>query len=199
MYWIQHPVVLEGRKVRLEPLQYNHVPALIAIASRPEIWSHFPIDGTDAAAMDKELRSAIMKRTTGEQYPFTIFEKGTNAIIGSTRLFDIFFEHKKLEIGWTWYAPAYWGSGLNTECKLLLLTYCFERLGAKRVQLKTRDTNLRSQAAIKKIGAVMEGTLRNDRTMRDGSTRHTVLFSIVEDEWITVKDRLQQMVAANAV
>lgn len=191
MTWIQHPVTLEGPRVRLVPLQQEHFPALAAIARNRQIWEHLPLDGSDEKTLIQNLGTALLKRAYGEQYPFTAIDKQTDRIFGSTRLFEIFPEHKKLEIGWTWYDPEYWGSGLNTECKLLLLKYCFDTLRANRVQLKTRNTNLRSQAAIRKLGAKEEGLLRKDRIMPDGSVRDTVVFSIIDEEWPEVRARLE--------
>lgn len=194
MYWIPHPLVLQGRLVRLEPLQAAHIPALVRIARSPEIWEHLPHDGTDAVALERELRSALIKRSTGEQYPFTVFT-ATGAVAGSTRFFDLFPEHKKLEIGWTWYDPLVWGTGINLECKYLLLEWCFEKRRVQRVQLKTRTANLRSQGAIRKLGAVQEGILRKDRISNTGETRDTVVFSIIDDDWPAVKARLQGLMA----
>lgn len=191
MTWIKHPVTLEGNRVKLVPLQQEHLPDLVAVARNKSIWEQLPVDGSDEKTLAGNLKTAILKRAYGEQYPFTVIDKQTGKIYGSTRLFELFQEHKKLEIGWTWYDPGYWGSGYNTECKLLLLTFCFETLGVNRVQLKTRNTNLRSQAAIKKIGAKLEGILRKDRIMPNGEVRDTVMFSIINDEWPEVKANLE--------
>jgi len=188
--WLHHPIHLSGTRVRLEPLNESHIPDLVALGSDPTIWTHLPFDGSNAAKLTRELGIALVNRVQGSQYPFAILEQESNRIIGSTRLFDIFPEHKKLEIGWTWYAKDAWGKGFNTECKLLLLRYCFETLQANRVQLKTRKTNLRSQAAILKIGASYEGLLRNDRVMPDGSIRDTMVYSIILEEWPKVESLL---------
>jgi N-acetyltransferase len=192
MMTIQHPVVLEDEHILLQPLEAAHFDALIAIGQTPEIWTHLAIDGFMPDVLMTELKAALIKRTTGEQYPFTIVDKRTGAIIGSTRLYNIFPEHRKLEIGWTWYSPEYWGTGCNTACKLLLLTYCFETLHTVRVQLQTREQNLRSRAAIEKLGAKLEGILRNDRIRKEGISRNTAIFSIIDSEWLAVKQSLQQ-------
>jgi len=189
---IQHPVVLEDEHILLLPLDAAHFDALIAIGQAPEIWTHLSIDGFMPDVLMTELKAALIKRATREQYPFTIVDKRTGAIIGSTRMYNVFPEHRKLEIGWTWYSPDYWGTGCNTACKLLLLTYCFETLGTVRVQLQTREQNLRSRAAIEKLGAKLEGILRNDRIRKDGISRNTALFSIIDSEWPAVKQGLQQ-------
>lgn len=190
--WIQHPVTLEGDLVKLVPLDKTHFADLVRIGQQPEIWTHLPFDGTDVHKLEHELQSALLKRMNGEQYPFTIIRKSSGNVIGSTRLFEIFPEHKKLEIGWTWNDPVSWGTGCNTESKLLLLTYCFEELRAQRVQLKTRDTNVRSRAAILKIGAKFEGVLRKDRIGKDGKPRDSYMFSIIDEEWPEVKEMLIQ-------
>ena len=198
MAWIKHPVTLTGERVKLIPLQTEHLSDLTVIARNRDIWEHLPLDGSNEKALISNLKEAILKRAYGEQYPFVVVDLQKDRIFGSTRLFEMYPEHKKLEIGWTWYDPAYWGSGLNTECKLLLLTYCFETLGVSRVQLKTRNTNLRSQAAIRKIGAKFEGILRKDRIMPNGEVRDTVLFSITDDDWEEVKSNLMNMIDPKA-
>lgn len=196
MFRIVHPVKLEGSLLRLEPLDVPHYPGLMLAANDARIWSNLPIDGSNPLVLKTELGNAMLHRAAGSQYPFTVIEKQTGQIVGSTRLMELFPVHNKLEIGWTWYNPTVWGKGHNLECKLLLLTYCFEILMVNRVQLKTRDNNTRSQNAIRKIGGVFEGILRSDRVMNDGTIRDTVLFSIVVDEWPEVKaalkDKLQK-------
>lgn len=196
MVWIQHPVTLKGKLVRLEPLAENHFNELISIAKDARIWENLPVDGTDSAKLQTELRTALLHRSNGSQYPFVIIDNSTGKAIGSTRFLEIFREHKKLEIGWTWYDPAIWGKGHNLECKLLLLTYCFENLHLNRVQLKTRDTNKRSQAAIKKIGGVYEGLLRRDRIMASGQVLDTLVFSIIKEEWPAAKAALIEKLGA---
>lgn len=195
MPWIEHPVRLSGRLVRLEPLHESHFDALIKTGAEPAIWTHLPFDGSDGTKLYRELGNAMLQRAGGSQYPFTILRQADDAIIGSTRLFDIFPEHRKLEIGWTWYSPEVWGQGYNLEAKLLLLGYAFDTLQANRVQLKTRDTNTRSRAAIEKIGGIYEGTLRSDRVMPDGSVKNTVVYSIIREDWSAVREHLTRLVA----
>jgi N-acetyltransferase len=190
MNWIQHPVILEGEKVKLVPLEHTHFTGLIAVAKHEKIWEHISINGADSERLLQHLKSAVLKRGTGEQYPFTVIDKKTNKIIGSTLFHNIFPEHRKLEIGWTWYDPAYWRTGYNRECKLLLLTYCFETLETVRVQLQTDETNQRSRTAILGIGAVFEGIMRKERIRANGIFRNTVMYSIIDDEWPVVKAKL---------
>jgi len=159
------------------------------------LWEHLPINGTDKGLLHTELRNALLHRANGTQYPFAIIDRAKEQVIGSTRFLEIIPEHKKLEIGWTWYDSAYWGKGHNLECKLLLLAYCFDVLKTNRVQLKTRDTNKRSQAAIQKIGGVLEGTLRKDRVMPNGQVRDTMVFSLLDTEWPAAKAALEEKIA----
>ncbi|HXS35379.1 MAG TPA: GNAT family protein [Flavipsychrobacter sp.] len=199
MNWINHPILLEGDKVKLIPLESIHIPELLEIAKQKEIWNHYSVDCSNPQILSSELRSTLLKRATGEQYTFTIIDKINNKIIGSTRIYNFYPEHKRLEIGWTWYAPAYWGTGYNTECKLLLLTYCFETLKTIRVQLQTDEHNLRSRAAIQKIGAKFEGILRKERVRTNGTIRNTAIFSIIDDEWEEVKNMLQNRLVENNI
>jgi len=194
MNWIQHPLVLEGERVKLVPLDDKYFDELIEVSRDKRIWEFLSIDGTDEDSLRTALKSATLKRMNGEEYPFIIIDKVKNAVIGCTRYMEIAPEHKKLEIGWTWYIPAYWATGYNTECKLLLLTYAFETLKCMRVQLKTWDKNLRSRAAILKLGAQFEGILRNNIIRYDGVMRNTCYFSIIDTEWSDVKLMLQKRV-----
>ncbi len=193
MNWIPHPVILEGNKVKLIPLENAHFDDLIAISKDKKIWEFLTVDGSDETTITTELKSALLKRMDGSEYPFTITDKETGKIIGSTRYIDIYPQYRKLEIGWTWNAQAFWGTGYNTECKLLLLTYAFETLNCVRVQLKTSDKNIRSQTAIRKIGAQFEGIIRHERILYNGVKRNSVMFSIIDDEWPEVKKNLLEL------
>ena len=191
MNQFQHPVVLVGERVKLIPLDNTHFESLVKIATNKQIWQFMSIDGTEKNVLLTFLRSAIMRRAIGDQYPFTVIDNKSGAIIGCTLFHNIFFEHRKLEIGWTWYSPNYWRTGYNRECKLLLLTHCFETLKLTRVQFQTDENNLRSRTAILGIGAKQEGILRNDRIRSDGTLRNSVMFSIIDTEWDDCKDALK--------
>ncbi len=181
--WIGHPVVLEGEMVRLVPLERDHFPALLKIGADSRIWEYMSVDGSDEGRLLQLLESAVLKRATKEQYPFAVIEKATGAVVGSTMFHNIFPQHRKLEIGWTWYAPSLWRTGVNRECKYLLLNYCFDVLAAIRVQLVTDEINVRSRKAIEGIGGVFEGVLRNERIRENGIFRNTVMYSILPADW----------------
>ena len=190
MNWIQHPVILQGEKVKLVPLDYSHFEELIEVAKQEKIWEFFSVNGSDSATLLKYLKSSLLKRPTGEQYPLTVFDIKTNKIIGHTMLYNFYPEFRKLEIGWTWYDPAYWRTGYNRECKLLLLTYCFETLKTIRVQLLTDENNHRSRNAILGIVAIFEGIHRNERIRANGAYRNSAMYSIIDSEWPEVKMKL---------
>ncbi|RYD59017.1 MAG: N-acetyltransferase [Sphingobacteriales bacterium] len=195
MPYTQHPLILEGERVRLEPLDNVHLNDLLEISAQEDVWKYLSLVGADRDQLLSDLKSAQLKRLTGEQYPFAIIDKRTGKAIGSTRLYNTFPEHRKLEIGWTFYNRRYWGSGYNLECKLLLLTYCFETLKTVRVQLQTHEQNHRSRAAIQKIGGKLEGILRNERIRPGGEVRNTAVFSIIDSEWDEVKKMLKEKVS----
>lgn len=193
MNWIKHPVILKGNQITLMPLEQTHFSALVNLASNKEIWKHYTIDGSNPVKLKESLDKALIDTKNGTQYPFVILKNDNERIVGSTRFLDIQIEHQKLEIGWTWLHPDYWGTSINLECKLLLLTYCFEELKAKRVQLKTDGNNIRSRKAIEKIGGKFEGILRNDMIRDNGTNRNSAYYSIIDSEWEIVKFNLMKL------
>ncbi len=190
---IAHPLILEGTRVKLVPLDNMYFDELVHNSRDPRIWEFLSIDGSPDEIL-KALKSALLKRMNGEEYTFIIIDREKNKVIGCTRYMEISREFRKLEIGWTWYIPEYWGSGHNTECKYLLLKYAFEELDCIRVQLKTWDKNIRSRTAIQKIGAQFEGILRNERIRYDGMIRSTAMYSIIIEEWPAVKQMLENKI-----
>ena len=159
----------------------------------PEIWTYMPQNSSSLEDMEEIVEGALAQMVTGAELPFSIVDQMSGKIVGSTRFLDISPANRSLEIGWTWLTPEVWRTRINTECKYLLLKHCFETLGTIRVQLKTDSRNLRSQAAMERIGAIREGVLRKHRILPDGYIRDSVYFSIVDDEWPKVKARLEAM------
>lgn len=181
---------LENDHVRLEPLTENHFAALWNIAKDKELWrlTSTHLESEDAFRTYFEI--AIGDRNRGLSYPFAVFDKNKNQYAGSTRYGNIDLFNKKLEIGWTWYGSEFQGTGLNKQVKFLLLSYGFDVLGLNRIELKTSSLNLRSQAAMRKIGAKEEGTLRRHMVNSDGSKRDSVYFSFISDEWEEIKQSI---------
>jgi RimJ/RimL family protein N-acetyltransferase len=187
------PIVLEGRVVRLEPLGEQHRDDLLAAAAEdPHIWDFM---GTRLASPDAWPEYLAHARSP-EFVAWATVEQATNRAVGSTRFGDIAPEHDRVEIGWTWLAPSRHRTAVNSEAKLLQLTYAFDTLGAGRVALKTDGRNERSQRAIERLGAVREGVLRRHIRLPDGYMRDTVYYSILADEWPAVKARLVERLGA---
>jgi RimJ/RimL family protein N-acetyltransferase len=194
---IETTLVLEGYGVRLEPLAQRHLPDLRAACHDRALWELVFGDspfGDDASA-NAWLSAALADPKT---VAFAIVDAATGAAIGSTRYFDIEPAHRKLEIGWTFIAPRYWRTHVNTACKLLLMGYVFEEWGAVRVQFKAEAINARSRAALAGIGAIFEGVLRNFRIRPDGEIRDTSFYSVIEPEWPAVRARLIGRLAAGS-
>jgi RimJ/RimL family protein N-acetyltransferase len=191
--WIKHPTTLSGQIVDLIPLEEELLDKLYEAASEKRIWEFYPGDWSVRERFMQVYRSVLKRREEGSEYPFIIFHKTTQRIIGSTRLMDIVPYDKRLEIGGTWLMPEYWATAINFDCKLLLLTFCFEILEAHRVQLKTQHNNIRSWKAIEKSGGVYEGIIREHLLKEDGTYRSSAYFSILQGEWENVKPKLQSL------
>ncbi len=183
MNWIKSNTILKGELVELIPMEESHFEELELLASEKRIWEFYPQDCGNPIRFRELINLALRERDNGNQFPFVIFHKNENKIIGSTRLMEIEVHHRKLEIGWTWLHPDYWATALNLECKLLLLTFCFENLNAIRVQIKTNENNMRSRKAIEKIGGKFEGILRHHWIADNGNIRNTAYYSIINTEW----------------
>ena len=187
------PIVLRGSRVRLEPLNADHAEPLAQVGLDPQLWRWIPSAVNTIDDMRAYVAIALEERRRGTSMPFAVVDESSGQVIGSTRYANIDRANRRLEIGWTWYAPASQRTAANTETKLLLLTHAFEALGAIRVEFKTDVLNERSRAALARIGAVQEGTFRNHMIMRSGRVRDSVYFSIIDKEWPSVKARLEGM------
>ncbi|MDQ6712257.1 MAG: GNAT family N-acetyltransferase [Candidatus Dormibacteraeota bacterium] len=190
------PVTLSGNHIRLEPMRPLHARALLDTGRDEAIWTWMPARPRTPETMDRWLEKAMQAESQGREYPFVVVRLEDNGLIGSTRYLDVQEEDRTVEIGWTWYAPDAWGGIVNPEAKYLLMRHAFDDWHAIRVALKTDINNLHSQAAIKKLGARYEGTLRNQRIRPDGTYRDTVIFSVIESEWPAVKARLEERLRA---
>lgn len=187
------PVELIGERVKIQPMEEAHIPELFEAGNYREIWPYMPMDVQSMEDMKTLVDSALHERGKGSEFPFVIIDKETGKIVGSTRFMQISIPNRNLEIGSTWLSPTVWRTRINTKCKYLLLSHCFETLGTIRVQLKTDRRNLRSQQAIERIGGVKEGVLRNHMIMTDGYFRDSVYYSILDREWLQVKQNLEKM------
>ncbi len=187
------PVTLVGRHVRLEPLMRNHAAALWAVAQDHALWQWTLSDIASRADLDAYIETALDAQAAGTALPFVIVAAGT--IAGSTRFGNAAPEHGRIEVGWTFVGAPWQRTAVNTEAKRLLLGHAFEALGARRVEFKTDARNAASRAAIARLGAVEEGTLRQHAVRAAGDARDTVYFSILADEWPAVRARLDARLA----
>jgi RimJ/RimL family protein N-acetyltransferase len=190
------PVTLEGRLVRLAPLAEGHRAGLHEHALDPETWRYTRHIVTTPAQFDAYLDRAFEAAADGTEIPFVQVDVASGRPAGMTRFHSIERPHRRLEIGYTWLAEPYRGTGHNAEAKLLLLDHAFDALGAHRVEFKTDGTNARSQAALAAIGATREGTLRRHVVLENGRVRDSVYFSMVWDEWPDVRGPLAARVAS---
>ena len=183
---------LQGSLVTLRPLLKTDAPLLIDAAEDGELWS-LPFTVVPSAdTVDSYIQKALKGQADGTVMPFAVTLSSDQRVIGSTRLWKIDRENRKLEIGHTWYSQSGQKTAANTESKLLLLRYAFEQLKCIRVQFTTDVLNERSQAAILRIGAIQESIIRNERIMPDGRKRTSIRYSIIDDEWPQVQSNLER-------
>jgi len=187
--WIEPPT-LEGRLVRLEPLTEAHTEGLKAAVKDGELWKlwYTPIPSPDE--MGKFVATVGNQPRDPDVTPFAVVDRSSGRVIGTTKYLNVDRANRRLEIGGTWYAQSSQRTGVNTECKLLLLTHAFEALNCIAVEFRTHWINHASRNAIARLGAKQDGILRQHRIMADGSLRDTVVFSIVNSEWPAVKNHL---------
>ena len=194
------PNVLKSFHIQLEPLHASHYSELYQIAQDENIWN-FNASKAFGEQFNPWFDKAIRCFGKLEHLPYVVRRLSDNKLIGSTRYYDIQREHRRLTIGYTWYIPEVWGTYVNPQSKLLLLAFAFENLQMNRVEFVTDSRNTRSQAAIKKLGAIEEGVLRQHMILKDGHIRDTVVFSIIKSDWSQVKmslqSRLDQLGAMN--
>ena len=185
------PILLEGRQVRLEPLERRHLPGLVAAAQDPEVFQYFvtPPLG-DETEMTKWLEQILRGQAAGTDVGWATVRRSDGQVVGATTYLDIRRANRGLEIGNTWLVKEAQRTPINTEAKLLQLAYAFERLGAIRVQMKTDERNARSRAAISRLGCTFEGILRKYQARHDGYVRNTAIYSLIAEDWPAVKARL---------
>jgi N-acetyltransferase len=189
-------IVLEGPSLQLTPLTPGCLGALAAAAlSDPAIWQHIPYRVRDERDVEALLRRALVLEAQASAITFATRLQSSGEIVGGTSIVLVDGSVPSVEIGGTWIVPRWQRTHVNTEAKLLQLTHCFDALDCRRVELKTDIRNLRSRAAIARIGGTQEGILRAHKLRADGSLRDSVLFSILASEWPAVRDALQAKLA----
>ncbi|HAA20381.1 MAG TPA: N-acetyltransferase [Cytophagales bacterium] len=183
----QSPIALVNKRALLVPFADPRNEELRSIIYEADIWQYMGMSVATEADFEAYRAQTLEDQRQGHCYPFLVIDKRSNAVAGSTRYGYLNTASEKCEIGWTWYGKAFQGTGLNKACKYALLSYGFETVGFRRIQFSADEENLRSQRAIEKLGAQREGLFRNNYIDAQGRSRNDVYFSIVREEWPTLK------------
>lgn len=184
--------ILENETVLLRPLKAEDMEHLLLISMKePEIWKYSLVQAHGEENLKAYIKMALDAKAEKKEYPFIVFDKRINQYIGSTRFYDIQIAQSTLQLGYTWYSQVSQGTGLNANCKFLLLQFAFEKMKMERVEFRADNNNVRSIAAMKGIGCTVEGVLRKNVIKMDGGRRDSIVLSILKEEWATyVKNNL---------
>jgi RimJ/RimL family protein N-acetyltransferase len=188
MPWLE-PVILKGAHARLEPLSHQHLDGLTAAVKDGELWKLWYTLIPRPEDMGKEIERRLSLQAAGSMLPFTVFD-AAGKIAGMTTYMNVDAANRRVEIGSTWYAKSVQRSALNTQCKLLLLAHAFDKLGCIAVEFRTHFFNQQSRRGIERLGAKLDGILRNHQVATNGTLRDTVVYSIIASEWPTVRAHL---------
>ena len=176
--------ILENEIVLLRPLSIDDLPLLLPFAlNEPELWKFSLQNASGEEGMKVYINAAIDSRKAQVAYPFIVFDKRVQKYAGTTRFYDIQTHHQTIQLGYTWYGKDFQGTGINRNCKFLLLQHAFEVMNVKRVEFRADSENARSIAAMKKIGCVEEGLLRSHYLKPDGTRRNSIVLSIIVEDW----------------
>lgn len=176
--------ILENEVVLLRPLEISDFENLLPFSlNEPELWKYSLTPASNEEELKNYINIALSQRKSKKEYPFIVFDKRTNLYAGSTRFYDIQLTNKCLQLGYTWYGKAFQGTGLNKNCKYLLLKFAFEKMNLERVEFRADYTNQKSIAAMKSIGCKEEGILRSNGIRPNGERRDSIVLSILKPEW----------------
>jgi RimJ/RimL family protein N-acetyltransferase len=189
-------LILENERVLLRPLQREDLGHLLSFAElEPEIWTYSAISPNCKTGMTGYIEHAVLQRTLQKEYPFIVFDRQMGLYAGSTRFYDIQTGYGTTQLGYTWYGKKFQRTGLNRNCKLLMLTYAFEEWGVERVEFRADANNRRSITAMKNIGCTAEGIMRNNMPTEAGGRRDSIVLSILKNEWYdSIKRNLQEKI-----
>ena len=190
MTWLE-PITLCGTSVTLEPLMQKHHSDLVIAVKDGELWKLWYTKIPHANAMRAEVERRLGLQATGSMLPFVVIDNRSGDVVGATSYMNIDAANRRVEIGSTWHAQSVQRSGINTECKFLLLQHAFEQLSCIAVEFRTHFFNHQSRRAIERVGAKLDGVLRSHQRGADGTLRDTVVYSIIAAEWPTVKTHLE--------
>lgn len=196
MSWL-NTVTLSSESISLLPMKMAHKHDLYEASLDGDLSSLWFTSVPKKESVSNYIKKAMNQEVTGQALVFVVVDNKSKKIIGSTRLCNADSANKRVEIGYTWYAKSYQRTRVNSECKLLLLTHAFEQLKCIAVVFQTHWHNQKSRAAIARLGAKQEGVIRNHKIEADGAYRDSVIFSIIENEWPSVKKSLQYKLSTN--
>ena len=188
--------ILEDERVLLRAIQEDDIPHLLSFSlHEPEIWTYGLVTAAGEDNLRKYVQSAVKNLQDQKEYPFIVYDKQAKAYAGSTRFYDIQQPFLTTQLGYTWYGKDFQRTGLNRHCKFLLLQYCFEQWGLERVEFRADAKNLRSVNAMKAIGCMEEGILRNHMPTAQGGRRDSIILSILRTEWESgIKSKIRSMI-----
>jgi RimJ/RimL family protein N-acetyltransferase len=189
------PVTLSGTRVHLVPLSIDHHDDLVAAVRDGELWTLWYTSVPEPHEMAAEITRRLALQAAGSMIPFSVIDPATGKAVGMTTYMNIDATARRVEIGSTWYARSVQRTGLNTEAKLLLLTHAFDTLNCIAVEFRTHIMNHQSRRAIERLGAKLDGILRNHSIARNGTLRDTVVYSIISSEWPVVRAHLNGLLA----
>jgi RimJ/RimL family protein N-acetyltransferase len=188
---IAEPLVLDGDRVRLEPMRPDHLDALAQAGAYDELWQWTRAKATTRETMSDYMEHALAELASGSAIPFVTIDKPSETIVGSTRFANFDHDNRRVEIGWTWISPPFQRTYVNSEAKYLMLRHAFDVWNCVRVELKTDVLNDKSRAAMLRLGAVEEGVLRRHILTHSGRFRDTIYYSILDHEWPALRARLE--------
>ena len=180
---MQQEITLENDSVRLEPLSLDNYHHLRAIGAEPKLVQYSPTEIETPETLKNYVEVALEERRQQKSYPFIIYDKKKGSYAGCTRYMNIHWNNKVLEIGSTWIGRAYQGTGLNGQMKRLMLNQAFGEMGFEKVEFRVDERNMRSRKAVEKLGAQLEGTLRQNVYLTDGFKRNTCCYGLLKVEW----------------
>ena len=192
----QSELILENERVLLRPMQESDFDNLLPFSlQEPEIWKYGLVTAAGEENLRNYIATAVKNLHDKKEYPFIVFDKKENRYAGSTRFYDIQQPWLTTQLGYTWYGKEFQRTGLNRHCKLLLLTYVFEEWGMERLEFRADANNAKSIAAMKAIGCVEEGILRNHMPTAQGGRRDSIILSILKSEWLGgIKGQIQKSI-----
>jgi RimJ/RimL family protein N-acetyltransferase len=179
---------LQTNKILLRPIDENDFDSFLKLAQDEDAWKYFTLNLADEDHLRKWMNTAFSDRIAGTRRPFTVIDKSTNQIAGSTSIGNISYFDLRLEIGWSWLAKDFRGTEINLNCKYAMLKYAFEDLNFERVEFKTDALNERAKKGLRKIGGKEEGRMRSHMTMWNNRRRDSVFFSVLKNEWPQLKE-----------